>query len=67
MRRDVLTARQDEARLVKALEDQTAESSTLSRKTAAYESLKRDVANDRSLLESSSSAPASCAFRTTTS
>jgi succinoglycan biosynthesis transport protein ExoP len=51
MRRDVLAARQDEARLMAALEAQTNESSTVSRKTVDYEALKREVANDRTLFE----------------
>jgi succinoglycan biosynthesis transport protein ExoP len=51
MRRDVQAARADENRLARALEDQTTESSKISRKAVDYESLKRDVGNDRSLLE----------------
>jgi capsular exopolysaccharide synthesis family protein len=51
MRREVQAARADEARLARALQDQTAESSSISRKAGDYESLKRDVGNDRSLLE----------------
>jgi succinoglycan biosynthesis transport protein ExoP len=51
MRSDVAAARQDEARLAGALDQQTAESSNLGRKAVDYESLKRDVANDRTLFE----------------
>ena len=51
MRREVQAARADENRLARALEDQTAESAAISRKAGDYESLKRDVGNDRSLLE----------------
>jgi succinoglycan biosynthesis transport protein ExoP len=51
MRSDVAAARQDESRLASQLEQQTAESTTVSRKAVDYESLKREVANDRSLYD----------------
>jgi polysaccharide biosynthesis transport protein len=51
MRSDVAAARQDENRAAAALDQQTAESSNMSRKAVDYDALKRDVANDRTMFE----------------
>lgn len=51
MRRDVVAARQEEGRMAGALEAQTSQSSSLSRKAVDYEALKRDLSNDRAMFE----------------